>query len=139
LSGGCFVIPNPWDIGTACFLHHIGFRALATTSGGFQFSRGKADTVWGLSRDAALAHIADIAGVSDLPLNADFQSGYAHNPEHVAENAALCVETGVAGLSIEDGTGNPPTGRGRVRAATGEQWTTRLIFRCMLLQLPSLC
>jgi 2-methylisocitrate lyase-like PEP mutase family enzyme len=105
-KSGCFVIPNPWDTGTARFLRHLGFRALATTSAGFQFSRGKADTVWGLPRDAVLAHIADIVGATDLPVNADFQSGYAHEPERVAENVALCVETGVAGLSIEDGTGD---------------------------------
>jgi 2-methylisocitrate lyase-like PEP mutase family enzyme len=105
-EAGCFVIPNPWDIGTARFLRHLGFRALATTSAGFQFSRGKADTVWGLPRDAVLAHIAEIVGATDLPVNADFQSGYAHDPEHVAENVELCVDTGVAGLSIEDGTGN---------------------------------
>jgi 2-methylisocitrate lyase-like PEP mutase family enzyme len=105
-ESGCFVIPNPWDIGTACFLRHLGFRALATTSAGFQFSRGKADTVWGLPRDTVLANIAEIVGATDLPVNADFQSGYAHEPEEVARNVALCVDTGVAGLSIEDGTGD---------------------------------
>jgi 2-methylisocitrate lyase-like PEP mutase family enzyme len=105
-ESGCFVIPNPWDIGTARFLGHLGFRALATTSAGFQFSRGQADTVWGLPRDAVLAHIAEVVNATDLPVNADFQSGYAHEPENVAANVTLCVDTGVAGLSIEDGTGD---------------------------------
>ena len=114
-ESGCFVIPNPWDVGTARFLRHLGFRALATTSAGFQFSRGQPDTVWGSPwglpwgspRDVMLAHIAEIVAATDLPVNADFQSGYAHEPEGVAANVALCVDTGVAGLSIEDGTGNP--------------------------------
>ncbi len=105
-ESGCFVIPNPWDVGTARFLHHLGFHALATTSAGFQFSRGQADTVWGSSRDDVLAHVAEIVGATDLPVNADFQSGYAHEPEEVAANVGLCVETGVAGLSIEDATGD---------------------------------
>ena len=99
-------MPNPWDVGTARFLRHLGFRALATTSAGFQFSRGQADTVWGLPRDVALAHVAEIVAATDLPVNADFQSGYAHEPEGVAANVALCVDTGIAGLSIEDGTGD---------------------------------
>ena len=105
-EAGCFVIPNPWDIGTARFLRHLGFRALATTSAGFQFSRGQADTVWGSSRDVVLAHVADIVAATDLPVNADFQSGYAHEPDEVAANVGLCVDAGVAGLSIEDATGN---------------------------------
>jgi len=99
---GCFVIPNPWDIGTARFLRHLGFRALATTSAGFQFSRGQADTVSGLPLDVVLAHVADIVAATDLPVSADFQSGYAHDPEGVAANVTACVATGVAGLSIED-------------------------------------
>ncbi|MFQ3789295.1 isocitrate lyase/phosphoenolpyruvate mutase family protein [Halomonas sp. A29] len=106
-ESGCFVIPNPWDIGTARFLHHCGFRALATTSAGFQFSQGQADTVLGLSCEAALAHIAEMANATELPVSADFQSGYAHEPEAVAANVARCVDTGVAGLSIEDATGEP--------------------------------
>lgn len=101
-QSGCFVIPNPWDIGTARFLQHLGFRALATTSAGFQFTRGQADTVWGMPRDVVLGHIAEIVAATDLPVNADFQSGYAHEPEGVAANVQLCVQTGVAGLSIED-------------------------------------
>ncbi|MEW5978327.1 MAG: isocitrate lyase/phosphoenolpyruvate mutase family protein [Acidobacteriota bacterium] len=101
-ESGCFVIPNPWDIGTARYLSHLGFRALATTSAGFQFTRGQADTVWGLPRDVALTHIREIVNATDLPVNADFQAGYAHEPDGVAANVRLCVETGVAGLSIED-------------------------------------
>lgn len=101
-ASGCFVIPNPWDVGSARFLAHLGFRALATTSAGHQFSRGEPDTVWGLSCDQALEHIAVIVGATDLPVNADFQSGYAHAPDGVAANVRRCVETGVAGLSIED-------------------------------------
>jgi 2-methylisocitrate lyase-like PEP mutase family enzyme len=109
-ASGCFVIPNPWDVGTARFLRHLGFRALATTSAGMQFSHGLADTVWGMPRDQVLAHIAEIIQATDLPVNADFQSGYAREPEGVAASVALCVETGVAGLSIEDATGggDPP-------------------------------
>ncbi|HMF76638.1 MAG TPA: isocitrate lyase/phosphoenolpyruvate mutase family protein [Bryobacteraceae bacterium] len=106
-EGGCFVIPNPWDIGTARYLRRLGFQALATSSAGFAFSRGLPDGEGAVSRDLMLAHIAEIVGATDLPVNADFQSGYAHQPEDVAENVRLCVETGVAGLSIEDATGNP--------------------------------
>jgi 2-methylisocitrate lyase-like PEP mutase family enzyme len=106
-ESGCFVIPNPWDVGSARLLRHLGFRALATTSAGFQFTRGQADAVWGSPRDVVLAHVAEIVAATDLPVNADFQSGYAHEPEQVASNVGLCVDTGVAGLSIEDATGEP--------------------------------
>ncbi|MCC5881731.1 MAG: isocitrate lyase/phosphoenolpyruvate mutase family protein [Halomonas sp.] len=106
-ESGCFVIPNPWDIGTARFLQHCGFRALATTSAGYQFSQGQADSVLGLSCEAALAHIRDMVNATELPVSADFQSGYAHEPEGVAANVVRCVEIGVAGLSIEDATGEP--------------------------------
>ena len=105
-GAGCFVIPNPWDVGTARYLRALGFQALATTSSGFSFSRALPDTDWAVPRDAALAHIAEIVAASDLPVNADFESGYAHEPEGVAESVRLCVETGVAGLSIEDATGD---------------------------------
>ena len=103
-ESGCFVIPNPWDIGTARYLRHLGFKALATTSAGFTFSRGLPDGA--ASREAVLSHIAEITGAVDLPVNADFESGYARDPEGVAESVRLCVETGVAGLSIEDSTGD---------------------------------
>src|SRR6266550_1974938 len=99
-ESGCFVLPNPWDIGTAIYLERLGFRALATTSAGFAFSRSKPDG--GVPRDEMLAHIREIVNATALPVNADFHAGYAHEPEEVAANVGLCVETGVAGLSIED-------------------------------------
>ena len=101
---GCFVIPNPWDIGIALYLRHLGFPALATTSSGLAFSRGLPDTAVPL--DAVLTHIAEIVAAVDIPVNADFESGYARQPEGVADNVWRCVETGVAGLSIEDSTGD---------------------------------
>jgi 2-methylisocitrate lyase-like PEP mutase family enzyme len=103
-ASGCFVLPNPWDVGTAKFLDHLGFQALATTSAGFSFTLGLLDEV---SRDVMLAHVREMAAATSLPVNADFQDGYAENPEGVAENVALCVATGIAGLSIEDSTGDP--------------------------------
>ncbi len=103
-ASGCFVLPNPWDVGTALYLQHLGFQALATTSSGFAFSRGLPDEVRALPRDLMLGHIRDVATATPLPVNADFQSGYADEPEGVAENVKLCVATGVAGLSIEDAT-----------------------------------
>jgi 2-methylisocitrate lyase-like PEP mutase family enzyme len=105
-ESGCFVIPNPWDVGSARLLRHLGFRALATTSAGFQFSRGRADTVWGTPRDVALRHISDVVRATDLPVSADFQSGYARDPDGVGRSVAACIDTGAAGLSIEDGTGD---------------------------------
>jgi 2-methylisocitrate lyase-like PEP mutase family enzyme len=102
-ESGCFVLPNPWDIGTAIYLERLGFKALATTSAGFAFSRGKPDG--GVPRDEMLAHIREIVNATALPVNADFHAGYADEPEDVAANVRLCVETGVAGLSIEDSTG----------------------------------
>jgi methylisocitrate lyase len=102
-EAGCFVLPNPWDIGTAIYLERLGFKAVATTSAGFAFSRGKPDG--GVPRDEMLAHIREIVKATSLPVNADFHAGYADEPEDVAANVRLCVETGVAGLSIEDSTG----------------------------------
>src|SRR3954463_3497572 len=102
-ESGCFVLPNPWDIGTAISLERLGFNALATTSAGFAFSRGKPDG--GVSRDEMLAHIREIVNATALPVNADFHAAYADEPEKVAANVRLCVETGVAGLSVEDSTG----------------------------------
>src|SRR5262245_49671424 len=102
-EAGCFVLPNPWDIGTAIYLERLGFKALATTSAGFAFSRGKPDG--GVPRDEMLTHIREIVEATSLPVNADFHGGYADEPEDVAANVRLCVETGVAGLSIEDSTG----------------------------------
>lgn len=103
-ESGCFVLPNPWDIGTAVYLQHLGFKALATTSAGFAFSRGKADG--GVSLDEMLAHIDEIVAATTLPVNADLLNGFAHDPEEVAANVKRCITTGVAGLSIEDNSGN---------------------------------
>jgi 2-methylisocitrate lyase-like PEP mutase family enzyme len=123
-ASGCFVIPNPWDIGSAKYLRLLGFKAVATTSAGFAFSRGLPDGVNGVGRDQMLAHIAEIVQAAELPVNADFQSGYADDPERLAENIKLCVETGVAGLSVEDAPGKPesplyelPQAAERIRAA----------------------
>ena len=102
-QSGCFVLPNPWDIGTAIYLERLGFKALATTSAGFAFSHGKPDGA--VPRDQMLAHIREIVEATALPVNADFLSGYADEPEEVAANVQLCIDTGVAGLSIEDNTG----------------------------------
>lgn len=106
-ESGCFVLPNPWDVGTAVYLRHLGFKALATTSAGFAFAQGLPDAASALSRDAMLAHIRELVEATPLPVNADFQSGYADEPEAVATNVTLCVQTGVAGLSIEDASGDP--------------------------------
>ncbi len=105
-ESGCFVIPNPWDVGTARYLQHLEFRALATTSSGAAFSMGLPDEDWALTRDPMLAHIRMIVEASDLPVNADFESGYADDPHPLADNVRRCIDTGVAGLSIEDSTGN---------------------------------
>lgn len=104
-DSGCFVLPNPWDVGTAVSLASLGFAALATTSAGYAFARGKPDTLSAVPCEAMLAHIREIVAATRLPVNADFQAGYADDPEGVAENVARCVGTGVAGLSIEDATG----------------------------------
>src|SRR5204863_1988745 len=103
-ESGCFVLPNPWDVGTAIYLEQLGFKALATTSAGFAFSRGKPDG--GVSLDEMLRHIGEIAAATALPVNADFLNGFAVEPEAVARNTQLCIAQGVAGLSIEDNTGN---------------------------------
>ena len=102
-ESGCFVLPNPWDIGTTIYLERLGFEALATTSAGFAFARGKSDGA--VPRDEMLAHIREIVKATALPVNADFLAGYADEPEDVAANVRLCLATGVAGLSIEDSTG----------------------------------
>ncbi len=101
---GCFVIPNPWDIGSTRYLQHLGFKALATTSSGFAWSQGYPDNA--ISRDMALAHLREIVAATDLPVNADFEGGFADDPAGVADSVRLAVETGVAGLSIEDSTGD---------------------------------
>ncbi len=103
-QSGCFVIPNPWNAGSARYLQGLGFKALATTSAGYAHSIGYSDG--DVTRDMVLAHCREIAQVTDLPVNADFEGGYADDPDEVAANVRLCVDTGVAGLSIEDATGN---------------------------------
>ena len=103
-ASGCFILPNPWDIGSARYLQSIGFKALATTSSGFAWSVGHADNT--LPREAILAHLRSIVEATDLPVNADFESGFGTDPDGVAESVRLAVATGVAGLSIEDSTGD---------------------------------
>jgi 2-methylisocitrate lyase-like PEP mutase family enzyme len=101
---GCFVVPNPWDVGSARWLQHLGFAALATTSAGLAFARGLPDAA--LTRAVVLEHLRDLAGAVDVPVSADFQAGYGATPAEVAGSVRLAVETGVAGLSIEDATGD---------------------------------
>ena len=103
-QAGCFLIPNPWDVGSARYLQTLGFKALATTSSGFAWSRGRPDN--GMSRDEVLAHLRAIVEASDLPVNADFESGFGQDADAVAQSVRLAVDTGVAGLSLEDSTGN---------------------------------
>src|SRR5437868_6692905 len=97
---GCFALPNPLDAGTAKYLQHLGFKAIATASAGFAFSRGLADG--SVKRDEMIGHIRDLVEATDIPVNADFENGYADEPNWCAENARLCAGTGVAGVSIED-------------------------------------
>lgn len=108
-ASGCFVIPNPWDAGSAKLLHHLGYRALASSSAGLAFSRGLPDMVTALSVDVVLDHLRELVTATPLPVNADFQNGYGDGPERVAANVTRCVATGVAGLSIEDASGDPAT------------------------------
>jgi 2-methylisocitrate lyase-like PEP mutase family enzyme len=121
-QSGCFVIPNPWDLGSARMLVHLGFKALATTSSGFAWSVGRRDNH--VSLDQALVHLRAIAEGVSVPVNADFEGGFAVEPEGVATNVAAAVTTGVAGLSIEDSTGDAsaplfdfPLSVERIRAA----------------------
>jgi 2-methylisocitrate lyase-like PEP mutase family enzyme len=106
-ESGCFVIPNPWNAGSARYLQGLGFPALATTSSGHAHSQGFADG--SQSRDDVLAHFRELAAVTDVPLNADFENGFADDPDGVAANVTLCMATGVAGLSIEDAPQNATT------------------------------
>jgi 2-methylisocitrate lyase-like PEP mutase family enzyme len=101
---GCFLIPNPWDPGSARYLQQLGFKAVATTSAGFAFSRGLPDNA--VPRDTVLAHTREVVEAVDLPVNADFENGFADSPDEVAKNVKLAVDTGLAGLSIEDSTGD---------------------------------
>ena len=104
-SSGCFVMPNPWDVGSARALEQLGFKALATTSAGFAWTLGRTDTQ--ATRDEVLEHLRSVVDAVGLPVNADFEGGYAVEPEGVAANVELAVQTGVAGLSIEDASGEP--------------------------------
>ncbi|HWP24882.1 MAG TPA: isocitrate lyase/phosphoenolpyruvate mutase family protein [Xanthobacteraceae bacterium] len=103
-ESGCFVIPNPWNVGSARYLQSLGFKALATTSSGFAHANGFADGEVPL--EMMLAHFREIVAATDVPVNADFEGGFADEPEGVARNVHLCINTGVAGLSIEDATGD---------------------------------
>ena len=121
-AAGCFVIPNPWDVGSARYLASLGFKALATSSAGFAWSQGQADGA--VSRDAVLTHLREIVAATDLPVNADFESGYGADPQAVGDSVRLAVETGIAGLSIEDSPGDAahpihelPLAVARLRAA----------------------
>ena len=103
-ASGCFVLPNPWDAGSARYLASLGFQAIATTSSGFAWSTGHADN--NVSRDVVLAHLRTMVEATDLPVNADFENGFGADPETVAQSVTLAIATGVAGLSIEDSTGD---------------------------------
>jgi len=103
-ASGCFVIPNPWDVGSTRYLQTLGFKALATTSSGFAWSQGRPDG--SVALEAVLAHLHEVVAATDLPVNADFESGFALDPAGVADSVRLAVATGVAGLSIEDSTGD---------------------------------
>jgi 2-methylisocitrate lyase-like PEP mutase family enzyme len=148
-DSGCFVIPNPWDPGSARFLQSLGFRALATTSAGFAWSKARPDN--GVSRDLAIAHLHEMVAATDLPLNADFESGFAADAAGVADSVQLAVDAGVAGLSIEDSTGDPARPlfpldeavqrlRAARRAIDGSGGGTLLVGRaeCFLVGRPSL-
>lgn len=124
-ESGCFVLPNPWDVGSARYLQGLGFKALASTSSGTAWSLGRPDN--SITLEMALAHLRTLVAATDLPVNADFESGFAPDPadvDGVARNVARCLETGVAALSIEDSTGDParplhdlPAALDRLRAA----------------------
>lgn len=104
-ASGCFLLPNPWDPGNARYLESVGFKALATTSSGYAWSRARADN--SLPREAILAHLREMVAATDLPINADFENGFGADAAGVAQSVGLAIDTGVAGLSIEDSTGDP--------------------------------
>ncbi|QXL84577.1 oxaloacetate decarboxylase [Comamonas sp. NLF-1-9] len=121
-ASGCFALPNPWDPGSARYLAHLGFKALATTSSGWAWSRGSFDG--GMSLDAVLGHLREMVAATALPVNADFEKGFADAPEDVARHVRLAIDTGIAGVSIEDSSGKPDAplfdialGAERIRAA----------------------
>jgi 2-methylisocitrate lyase-like PEP mutase family enzyme len=138
-ESGCFVLPNPWDVGSALALQHLGFKAIGSTSAGFAWSIGRSDNE--VTVDDVCAHLTALCNAVDLPVNADFEGGFAHEPEKVAINVARAVRTGVAGLSIEDSTGdktNPLYERGlaieRIKASRAaidaDNSGTMLVGRC---------
>jgi 2-methylisocitrate lyase-like PEP mutase family enzyme len=104
-SSGCFVMPNPWDLGSARALEQMGFKALATTSAGLAWTLGRADTH--VTLDQVLRHLRAVVDAVTVPVNADFEGGYAVDPAHVGENVRRATDTGIAGLSIEDSSGDP--------------------------------
>jgi 2-methylisocitrate lyase-like PEP mutase family enzyme len=123
-KSGCFLIPNPWDIGSARFLQGLGFKALATTSAGYAWSIARPDGA--VARDRAIAHLREMVAATEVPMNADFENGFAADAAGVADSVRLAVESGVAGLSIEDSTGDSAkplfdldTAVERMRAARG--------------------
>lgn len=122
-DSGCFVIPNPWDIGSARYLQSLGFKALATTSSGAAWSMGAPDNY--LSLPHALAHIQTIVEATELPVNADFEGGFAPDAHGVASNVALCVATGCASLSIEDSTRDPQRPLRELDEAVERMWAAR--------------
>ena len=148
-EAGCFAIPNPWDIGSALYLQSLGFKALATTSSGFAWSQGRADGR--VARERVLAHLRELVTATDVPLNADFENGFAADSAGVGDSVRRCVETGVAGLSIEDSTGDAAAPlfelsmaveriRAARRAIDSAGGDTLLIARaeCFLVGLPDL-
>ena len=148
-EAGCFAIPNPWDIGSACFLQGLGFKALASTSSGFAWSIGRPDNA--ITREMSLTHLRELVAATDLPINADFENGFGKDAAGVAESVRLAVETGVAGLSIEDSTGDAAAplfsldvAVERIRAARGaidkDSGDTLLVGRaeCFLVGRPDL-
>ncbi len=104
-TSGCFVMPNPWDVGSARVLQRLGFSALATTSSGFAWTLGRPDN--SVTLDEALGHLRQVCAAVELPVNADFEAAFAENPQQVFTNVTLAVSTGIAGLSLEDSTGDP--------------------------------
>lgn len=102
-ASGCFVLPNPWDVGSARYLAYLGFKALASTSAGYAWSTGRPDNK--VTADDVIAHLADLSAATDLPVNADFENGFADEPEGVAAHVTRAVKSGIAGLSIENATG----------------------------------
>lgn len=122
-QSGCFVLPNPWDAGSAVALAAMGFKALATTSSGYAWSRAHADGQ--MPRDEILAHMRSMVQATALPVNGDFESGFAETSEGVAESVRMAVETGIAGISIEDSSGDPRQPLREISQATERMYAAR--------------